>query len=339
MPDHRPMHPGELPGGQYGGTGPASGLGHGESPDGRPAAGRGDETGLAALVGTAGPGSDRLPVLRRVLARFAQSLEHRLGELLGQGTDVSLARTRTCPLGVWGSEPAAPAVLTSFEVAEWGRAGLLRVDAGLLAGLLGVVLGESPGARPAPRGATRCTAIEARLIERLLSPMLADLGRAFAPVAAATFRFRRVEANFRHAAIGAADSGCLVATFALGSDGAAPSLDLVLPETALDSIRDRLARQDAGEELGPDAAWGSHWARTVWSTEIALDAVLDQRTVPLSAVARLEPGAALELGVAADAPVELRCGELALGSGRAGRRSDRLVVTIEKFLIGCGGPG
>lgn len=339
MPDHRPTHPGELPSGRSGGTGPSSAHGHGEGLGGRRAAvGQGDETGLAALVGTADLGSDRLPVLGLVLARFAQSLEHRLGELLGQGTDVFLARTRTCPLGVWGSEPAPPAVLTSFEVAEWGRAGLLRVDAGLLAGLLGVVLGESPGARPAPRGTTRCTAIEARLIERVLSPMLADLGRAFAPVAA-TFRFRRVEASFRHAAIGAADSGCLVATFALGSDDAAPSLDLVLPETALDAIREWLTRQDTGEEFGPDVAWGSHWARSVWSTEITLDAVLDQRTVPLSAVARLEPGAALELGIAADAPVELRCGELALGSGRAGRRSDRLVVTIEKFLIGCGGPG
>ncbi len=60
--------------------------------------------------------------------------------------------------------------------------------------------------------------------------------------------------------------------------------------------------------------------------------MLDEQTVSLSDILRLEVGSTLRLSAGTDPQVLLRCGQVAMARGRIGRVGDRLVVRIEDAI-------
>jgi flagellar motor switch protein FliM len=72
-------------------------------------------------------------------------------------------------------------------------------------------------------------------------------------------------------------------------------------------------------------------------TEMALDVVLDEQTMPLSVIMNLKPGDRITLGCAPGAPVRLRCGDVAMFDGELGRRENHLAVRIDRELRRRGG--
>jgi flagellar motor switch protein FliM len=87
-----------------------------------------------------------------------------------------------------------------------------------------------------------------------------------------------------------------------------------------------------GEKFGRDPIWESHLAREMWSTSVGLDAVLEEQTVSLSDVARLEVGSTLRLRARADSQIVLRCGNVPMARGRIGRRGDRIIIEVDERI-------
>jgi flagellar motor switch protein FliM len=87
-----------------------------------------------------------------------------------------------------------------------------------------------------------------------------------------------------------------------------------------------------GEKFGRDSIWENHLAREIWVTGVELRAVLEEQTVPLSDILRLEVGSTLRLSAGIDPRVSLRCGQVAMAHGRIGRSGDRLVVKVEDVV-------
>ena len=63
-------------------------------------------------------------------------------------------------------------------------------------------------------------------------------------------------------------------------------------------------------------------AEELWNTEVELDVVLDEQVMRLSDIIALQPGSRILLNSGLDAPVQLRCGSVALFEGKVGRRKN-----------------
>ncbi len=109
-------------------------------------------------------------------------------------------------------------------------------------------------------------------------------------------------------------------------------MELLLPYATLEPVRELLLQQFMGEKFGRDSIWETHLAEELWNTEVELDVVLDEQIMRLADVIALQPGSRILLNAGLDAPVQLRCGTVALFEGKVGRRKNRVAVRIEREL-------
>jgi flagellar motor switch protein FliM len=84
-----------------------------------------------------------------------------------------------------------------------------------------------------------------------------------------------------------------------------------------------------GEKFGRDSIWESHLARQILVTDVELEALLEEQTIPLGAAMDLKVGSTLPLNVRPDALVTLRCGHIPLLRGRMGRTGEHIAIRIE----------
>jgi len=256
----------------------------------------------------------------------------------GDNVDVSMEGMSSLRFGDYLEGVPRPALLAVFHVEEWDNYGLLVVDSALVYSVVDVLLGGRRGTAAMRVEGRPHTSIERALAERLVCLVLNDLSEAFAPVAPVRFRFERLEVNPRFAAVSRPGNACVLSRLRVGMEDRGGRLELVMPYATLEPVREALLQQFMGEKLGRDSIWETHLGEELRMTELALDVVLDQQTMPLSAVLSLRRGDRISLDAAPGSPVKLRCKDVDLFEGELGRRKDRLAVRITRELRDAAAP-
>ncbi len=105
-------------------------------------------------------------------------------------------------------------------------------------------------------------------------------------------------------------------------------IEIMLPHTTLEPIRDLLVQMFMGEKFGQDSVWERHLGREVGQTSIDVEAVLDERKISLGDVVNLRIGSTIMLDVTPEDPVKLKCGGVPLTTAQVGRIGDRIAVAI-----------
>jgi flagellar motor switch protein FliM len=110
-------------------------------------------------------------------------------------------------------------------------------------------------------------------------------------------------------------------------------IELLIPYATLEPVRELLLQMFMGEKFGRDSIWETHLSSELWQTDVDIDAVLDEVTLPLGEVLNWKPGSRLNLECTPESLVQLRCGDVQLFSGQMGRRSGKIAVKIADRLI------
>ena len=160
--------------------------------------------------------------------------------------------------------------------------------------------------------------------------VLADLSAAFGPLSPVTFRFERLETNPRFATISRPSNGAIVAKFRIDMEDRGGRLELLLPYATLEPVRELLLQMFMGEKFGRDSIWETHLAEELWKTDIELTAVLDQQVMSLGKVFDLKVGSQLALNATRNSSIEVRCGDVAMFTGKMGRKGDLVAVRISE---------
>jgi flagellar motor switch protein FliM len=176
------------------------------------------------------------------------------------------------------------------------------------------------------------TTIERSLVQRMIHVVLADLGGAFEPLSKVDFTLDRLETDPRFATIARNTDVTLRVRVAIEVENRVGHIDIVIPNAALDTIRDKLVHVFMGEKFGHDTAWESHFKTELQRTSIELVAVLHQSEMPLEQVLRWTAGDALDLRISPDSQTVLVSGEIRLFSGQMGQRNENIAVMIETDL-------
>jgi flagellar motor switch protein FliM len=291
-----------------------------------------DNSGIRAIIDSGVVSYERLPMLEIIFDRLVRLTTSSLRQFTSDNVEVSLDRITSVRFGDYLNSIPLPAILAVFKAEQWDNYGLITVDSNLIYSVIDVLL----GGRRAP-GSVRIegrpyTTIESNMIRRMVEVILADAEQAFAPVSAVRFSVDRLETNPRFAVISRHANAAILVKLRIDMEDRGGSVELLLPYATIEPIRDVLLQMFMGEKFGRDPIWEGHLATEIGQAEIAVDAVLYEAKLPLKRMMGLEVGDTLDLDLGPDAPVTIRCGDVALTEGRMGRVGDRVAVRVIKPL-------
>ncbi len=288
------------------------------------------ETGIERVIAAGLVQYERLPMLEIVYDRLVRLLTTTLRNFTSDNVEISIDGMTSQRFGDYLNSVPLPAMLAVFKAEPWDNYGLVVVDSSLIYSVVDVLLGGRRGTAAMRIEGRPYTTIERTLVERLISVVLGDMRAAFEPLSKVDFQFERLEVNPRFAAISRISNACVVTRMRVDMEDRGGKIEILMPYATLEPVRELLLQQFMGERFGRDSIWETHLAEELRQTDVSLDVVLDEQAMLLSQVLRLNVGDSITLSSPPGAPVQLRCGEIALFEAQLGRRENRLAVRIEE---------
>ncbi|MEX2649290.1 MAG: flagellar motor switch protein FliM [Alphaproteobacteria bacterium] len=292
----------------------------------------GSPRGIAAILNSSLVSYERLPMLEVVFDRMVRVLSTSLRNFTSDNVDVTLDGLSSLRFGTYLNSIPLPAIIAVFKAEEWEGYGVVTVDSALVYAVVDVLLGGRRGAASMRIEGRPYTTIERNLVERLVQVILTDLAASFEPLHKVTFTLERLETNPRFASITRPANAAILARLTVDMVDRGGQIEILLPYATLEPIRELLLQMFVGEKFGQDAIWENHLATVLWSTEIEIEAVLDELVVSLHDVAALSVGKTFLLNAVPDSPVRLRSGGVVMGSGEIGRASGNVAIRLDAPL-------
>ncbi len=289
-----------------------------------------NNTGIFAILDKALSGFEKMPMIEVVFDRLVRMLASSLRNFTSDTVEVNLVSITSLMFDDYLNSIPLPALLTVFRAMEWENFGILTIDSSQIYSTVDVLLGGRRSARPIRIEGRPYTTIEQDIVKRMAEIILADLSTAFDPISPVTFQFERLETNPRFATITRPNNPALLVRLRVDMQERGGGIEILLPHTTLDPIRDLLLQMFMGEKFGQDIMWEKHFAKEVRQTEVTIKAVLDEKQITLGDVMQFKVGNTLMLDRSPDDDVMIKCGDVEISSGKAGKMGDNVAVSINE---------
>ena len=289
-----------------------------------------DQGGVRAIINSALVSYERLPMLEIVFDRLVRLMTTSLRNLTSDNVEVSLDQITSIRFGDYLNSIPLPAMIAVFRAEQLDNFGLVTIESNLIYSIVDVLLGGRRGTVAMRVEGRPYTTIERELVTRMIEVVLQDASQAFAPLTQVNFNLERIETNPRFAAIARPPNAALVVHLRIDMEDRGGRLELLLPYATLEPIRKLLLQQFMGEKFGRDNIWESHLATELWNTRVEVRVVMDEYKAPLKSVLNLKVGDTLMLNAAPESSVVLKCGPMALTTGKVGRLGGTVALRVDK---------
>jgi flagellar motor switch protein FliM len=232
----------------------------------------------------------------------------------------------------------ANAVCVIMDIPEWDSQVVLGFDRDFIFTVVEVMFGAD-GNEPPEEDGRAFSNIEMKVCNKLAEMIAATLTQSFGIATKATFSIERLETRMHFAVVGRRSAQAAAAKFLLQAINRGGEMFVILPHSALQTVRRELS-STAGSELGTrDPAWARQMQAGVTRAEIVLRAILEEKQITLEDVARMKPGQLIPLSATPKTPVKLEANEQALFWCQLGQadgvyklRVDDVVDPEQEFL-------
>ena len=297
------------------------------------AAGGGRTDGIFAILDKSMTAYEKLPMLEVVFDRLVRSLSTSLRNFTSENVDVSLDSMVSIRFDDYLNSIPLPALLVVFRAVEWENFGLVTVDSSQIYSMVDILLGGRKASRPVRVEGRPYTTIEQEIVKRMVDIVLADMSSAFEPLSPATFHFERLESNPRFATITRPGNPALLVRFRIDMvEDRGGMIEVLMPHTTLEPIRDLLLQMFMGENFGQDTVWEKHLGKELRSTNVEIEAVLQEIQVTLKDVMGFNVGSTVLLDCSPEDEVTLRCGGIPVTTGTLGRVGDHIAIALKESI-------
>ncbi len=295
-----------------------------------------NKSGIRAIINSTLVSYERLPMLEIVFDRLVRLMTTSLRNFTSDNIEVSLDNITSIRFGDYLNSIPLPAMLAVFKAVEWDNFGLVTVESNLIYSIVDVLLGGRQGTKVTRVEGRPYTTIETSLIERLIEVVLVDVETAFEPLTPVKFELDRLETNPRFAAIARSANAAILVKMRVDMEDRGGNIEFMIPYATFEPIRELLLQGFMGEKFGRDSIWEEHLASEIWATNVQLEAVLEERFMPLGDVMNLQVGQTVMLDCTPQSPVSLRCGGVALTTGIMGQKEDRIAIRVDRGFNNLG---
>jgi flagellar motor switch protein FliM len=293
-------------------------------------AGPSNTDGIFAILDKSMTAYDKLPMMEVVFDRMVRQLSTTLRNFTGKNVDVSLESMSSLRFEDYLNSVPLPALLVIFKAVEWENLGLAKMDSTLIYTLVDVLLGGKKSATPLRMEGRPFTTIEQDIVKRILDIFLAEMGIAFEMLTPINFVFDRLESNPRFATVTRPGNPVMLVRFRIDiMEDRGGMVEVMLPHSTLEPIRDLLLQMFMGENFGQDTMWEHHLGKELRSANVEIEAVFRQKMVTLKDIMSLKVGSTLMLDCKQTEPVTMRCGGIPVTTAIIGRVEESIAVSLE----------
>jgi flagellar motor switch protein FliM len=290
-------------------------------------------TGIGALVNSSMVAYERLPMLEVAFDRLVRMLSTSMRNFTSDNVEVTLENMTSIRFGDYLDSIPLPALLAVVKAEEWDNMALITVESPLIYSIVDVLLGGRGKQQTMRIEGRPYTTIERKLIERMISIILADMSEAFDPLSPVTFNFERLETNPRFATIARPANAAILIKLRVDMEDRGGTVDFCLPYATLEPVREILLQMFMGEKFGRDSIWETHLASELLQTGIGLQAVLGEQQMMLNDALSWQVGSQIQFMTKPEQAIDLCCGSVPLFKGHLGQKNSNIAVKVHKRLI------
>jgi len=246
------------------------------------------------LLDAAGISIDRMPMLNVIFDRMAATCTDSLQPMAGTPCYFSVSGISNGRVGDIIKDYEANALAAVLYAEQWDARVLIVLDRDFVFTMAEALFG-SDGAEPPIDVERSFSNIELRLVQVLFERFAKALQSAFAATSDVTFKVERVETAMASLAIGRSGNMSICANIMLQALYRGGQMFLIIPHSALNPLRQKLAHVVVGDGRAADPNWREQMESEVQRTEVTLSAVLDERMLSLGDVTRFHVGQVIEL--------------------------------------------
>jgi len=271
---------------------------------------------------------DRLPVLQLVFERFGTACTEGLRELCAEPTTFFINQIESA--NSWDVlESYEDSAASIFYSPEWDCRILIGLDRRCIFSLMEAMYGgdgkEMPyeGDRPFSTLETRVARTASEIAARALQ-------KAFQPGIATSFAFERVETRIDFSLLGQRNIPVIVAQILFQVLDQGGRIYILIPQSALHPLREKLTRELPPEAAIKDPRWINSLQNGVAKSEVAVHAVLEGRESTLMELMQLRVGQVLALDSTTRSLIALECEDQRLFWCKLGQANGNLSLVVEE---------
>ena len=236
----------------------------------------------------------RMPTLDIINQRFSRLFRNSLSAALRKVLDVSAVSTDTVKFGEFIKSLPVPASLHIFRMAPLRGFALLVAESKMVFALVDSFFGGTGDAKMKIEGRD-FTAIEQKIIKKVVLMMLNDLEKAWTPIHDVEMTFVRSEVNPQFAAIVPPTDVVVVILFEVEMDQVSGTMTVCLPYSTIEPIIGKLKAGFQSDQLEMDLAWVQRLRERLNVAQVDVNVKLGETTISSEEFSRLKEGTILQL--------------------------------------------
>ena len=275
----------------------------------------------------------RMPAMEVINERFARNLRVGLFRLIRKNPEVSIGGIKVHKYGAFLREIVVPANFNIVSVKPLRGAALIVCDPNLVFAVIDALFGGA-GKYPTRIEGREFSPTEQRIILRLLHTVIAEYTKAWKGVYPLELEYQRSEMQPQFANIASPSEMVVTSSFTLEIGDTSGSINLCLPYSTLEPIRDVLystSQSDTGE---PDRRWLQLLKTEIQSAQVELVATLATAPATVEQLLSFKPGDFIELDL--EPLVQAKVDGVPVFDCHYGTSNKHYAIRIDQLLTGSG---
>ncbi len=285
---------------------------------------------IQSLFGGASASLDRLPMLRIVFERAAATCAQEFRSLSSNPPLLTVAGMESGTAGDMFAQHDGAIVTAAIHAAGWNTRLLISARRSTVFAIVEMMLGGD-GSQPAYAGKRPFSRTETRIAGAFFERFAKALTAAVAPVAPTPFMLDSPANAINFEAVGDRNTAVFAAKLNLDALGRGGEILVAVPQSAIVPMRKAFAHVGK-DATRPDPRWTEQIEREIKRANVTLDAVLDERPMRLSEIARLRVGQVLELEATPRSRVHLECDGERMIHCQFGRSNGVYTLRVDDFV-------
>jgi flagellar motor switch protein FliM len=271
----------------------------------------------------------RMPTMEVINERFARLLRVSMFNLVRRTADVSVGQVRVVKFVDFIRNLVLPTNMNLVQAKPLRGNALFIFDPNLVFMVVDTMFGGDGRFHTRVEG-REFTQTEHRIIQNILAAVFEAYTKAWEPVYPLEFEFVRSEMNPQFANIATPNELVVVSTFEIDFNEVGGSVNICLPYSMIQPIRELLFSSMQGDHLSEDQNWNKMMARQIKSAEIELVAVLGHASLTVEELMKVRVGDILPLVVADN--VQALVNDVPVMECKYGVFNNQYSIKVEKML-------
>jgi flagellar motor switch protein FliM len=229
-----------------------------------------------------------MPAFELINERLARALRVSLYNLLRRPLEIAVTPIQMRKFGDYAQSLALPSNLNMIRINPLRGNALFALDPNLVFCVVDNFFGGS--GRQQSAESREFAPTEMRVVQMLLRAAFNDMREAWAPVAAIDIELVKSELNPSFVQIAGPAEPVVICGFHLALEGGGGELQIVLPLSMLEPLKDVLEAGASGAGGAQDDRWLNSLKEDIQDAEIELSTMLGHASVTLNQLVNLKPG-------------------------------------------------